>query len=276
MQTYFLTYGDQAYVNARNFSAWTAKYIAGFDNVIVAGPDDLDEDFKKKNASILSYKRGAGLWLWKPYIVLKTLDVMEEGDVLFYSDAGACFVRSVKRIIEGMSQDIWCCDIPTIEEQFTKSICFEALCCDSDIYKKSNQRIATFFAVRKSLSSKSFVTNWLTECEKEFLISPEQGKEAGTVLLSHREDQSIFSLLTKKMGYKSHKIPTTSYYYPELERWHGCDIQPMRHDEDAYNICIYLHKQRAIGLGKYILHFLYIRLPKFIMDFIARKRGIVC
>lgn len=273
MRTYFLTYSDKYYAQSRDFGAWTAKHIGGFDNIVIAGPEDLDDGFKKKNAAILSYKRGAGLWLWKPYIVLRTLEKLDNGDVLFYSDAGACFVRSARKIIDGMQQDIWCCDIPTVEEQFTKSACFTALECEGALYRKSNQRIATFFAVRKSEGTMDFVTKWLEACENIDLISPEECSENNPILLSHREDQSIFSLLTKKYGFKSHKIPTTSYYYPKIERWMGCELKPQSHGDDNYGICIFLHKQKSISLKRFILHYIYVKMPKFIMDFIARKRG---
>jgi len=35
----------------------------------------------------LSRRRGAGLWLWKPYLINRTLATMEEGALLMYSDA---------------------------------------------------------------------------------------------------------------------------------------------------------------------------------------------
>jgi len=34
------------------------------------GPNDIDNEFKKKNIEILSQKRGNGYWLWKPYFIL--------------------------------------------------------------------------------------------------------------------------------------------------------------------------------------------------------------
>lgn len=276
MRIYFLTYSDEFYAKSRDFCAWTAKHIGGFDEIIISGPQDLDESFKKKNASILSYKRGVGLWLWKPYVILKTLKKLNNGDILFYSDAGACFIRSARKIIESMQQDIWCCDIPTVEEQFTKAACFTALDCVGGGYSKSCQRIATFFAIRKSAETMDFVTKWLEACENIDLIYPEERSEENPLLLSHREDQSIFSLLTKKYGFKSHKIPTAAYYYPKMEQWRGCKLNPQLHNDDDYNACIYLHKQKTVSLKKYFLNSIYVRLPRFIMDYIAKKKGFVC
>jgi hypothetical protein len=36
---------------------------------------------------IMGQRRGAGYWLWKPYILLDTLNAVAEGTVIVYSDA---------------------------------------------------------------------------------------------------------------------------------------------------------------------------------------------
>ena len=40
---------------------------------------DLDDDFVAKNKELLSKPRGAGYWVWKPYIILKTLKMIPRG-----------------------------------------------------------------------------------------------------------------------------------------------------------------------------------------------------
>jgi hypothetical protein len=44
--------------------------------------------FYSENKAILDLERGAGYWLWKPFIISETLKEMEEGDCLIYSDSG--------------------------------------------------------------------------------------------------------------------------------------------------------------------------------------------
>ena len=44
--------------------------------------------FYSENKAILDLARGAGYWLWKPFIISETLKEMEEGDCLIYSDSG--------------------------------------------------------------------------------------------------------------------------------------------------------------------------------------------
>ena len=256
MKTVFLTYSNDAYEKSKLKCLWTAKHIAGFDKVISTNPTFLDKDFLKENEAILSVKRGAGLWLWKPYIIYKILCELDDGDFLFYSDSGACFVRSIRPIIKSMKQDIWCCDIPTIEEEFTKEECFSYMGCDSEQYRKTNQRIATFMCFRKTQDTIAFVKEWLKLCKTFQLISPAESiRYKDHILYSHREDQSIFSLLT------------TSYYFPYLEQWKGCTIQPPIH-EDKYGIIIYLHKKKNVPFLSIVFHYIYVRLPYKIMKFL--------
>ena len=41
----------------------------GADNVIEYSASDIEPSFIEKNKSIMSKKRGFGLWLWKPYFI---------------------------------------------------------------------------------------------------------------------------------------------------------------------------------------------------------------
>ena len=45
--------------------------LVGFDGVMMHRPSDIEESFAEKHSSILSKRRGRGLWLWKPYIINK-------------------------------------------------------------------------------------------------------------------------------------------------------------------------------------------------------------
>ena len=105
---------------------------------------------------------------------------------MFYCDAGACFVRSIWPIINSIKQDVWCCDIPTIEEEFTKEECFAYMDCDSEQYRKTNQRIATFMCFKKTQDSVAFVKEWLKLCKTFQLISPAESiRYKDHILYSH-------------------------------------------------------------------------------------------
>ncbi|GJP64501.1 hypothetical protein CLOP_g21479 [Closterium sp. NIES-67] len=60
----------------------------GADRCIPYNHSSLDPIFTSRNDKILSLPRGVGYWVWKPYLILKTLlEEMQDGDLLLYADA---------------------------------------------------------------------------------------------------------------------------------------------------------------------------------------------
>lgn len=75
-------------------------------------------------------------------------------------------------------------------------------------YKTSNQIIATYFCFLVTPATRNFMKEWLSLCCDLELLSPAGlGKfdvpttDFGKSFVTHREDQSIFSLLCKNMEY---------------------------------------------------------------------------
>lgn len=66
-----INYANEAYKLAQHLQTKTAK-IAGFMDIIEYGSQDIEKSFKKEHEDIFQYKRGDGLWLWKPYLIKKT------------------------------------------------------------------------------------------------------------------------------------------------------------------------------------------------------------
>jgi hypothetical protein len=56
--------------------------------------------FVNRNKNILERKRGAGYWLWKPYLIFQELYLALDGDIIVYSDALVNFVANISYLIE--------------------------------------------------------------------------------------------------------------------------------------------------------------------------------
>jgi len=56
--------------------------------------------FVNRNKNILERKRGAGYWLWKPYLIFQELYLARDGDIIVYSDALVNFVANISYLIE--------------------------------------------------------------------------------------------------------------------------------------------------------------------------------
>ena len=56
--------------------------------------------FLRAIRDILERKRGAGYWLWKPYIIYHELYLASEGDIIIYSDAAVDFIANISHLIK--------------------------------------------------------------------------------------------------------------------------------------------------------------------------------
>ena len=196
---------EPEFVHSRRMNTATGYAMGGFEKVIEYSLGDIDANFRRKNEHILKHKRGAGYWLWKPYIVRKTLEGMGERDFLFYCDACSLFVGPIDPFIELMrkkGQDV----LPFtggkhVAAQYTKRDAFILMDCDAARYADSYQLMGGFHLWRKTAFSMKFVNSWLSYAQDERIITdrPNQcGKENYPGFIENRHDQSILSLLCKK------------------------------------------------------------------------------
>lgn len=66
-----------------------------------------DPGFLRRNQNILNRNRGAGYWLWKPYVIFRELYVARDGDIIVYSDAAANIIRNIEPLTGlTLSQDV--------------------------------------------------------------------------------------------------------------------------------------------------------------------------
>jgi len=204
----------------------TAEKFGNIDESIAwQRPQILDTPFYSQNKSILDEPRGAGFWSWKPYIILQTLKNVNKGDWVIYCDVGKQFRRGdmsragninigntittpVDSIIEyadgqnGFTPGVW---VPHygLAHVWTKRDCFVGMGCDTAKYHQSPHVQAGYSAWSNSKSSIQFLTEWLSWCTNEAIISDNSniyGKPNLPGFRDHRHDQSILSNLTTKKG----------------------------------------------------------------------------
>lgn len=269
----FITYSDEKYAGARHCCAFMARWVGRFDKVIEYSPTDIDARFKKSNAKTFAWKRGAGLWLWKSYVILKTLnEIANEGDVVFYADAGTFFIRSFKHILRTMTDDVWVSNIPLAEKQFSKRETIVLMGCQGKEYEDTPQIQGGFVGIRKSPASVRFVEEWLHYSCDYRLLSPDLNPKypESDCFVAHREDQSILSLLSKKHGITAHKDPTQFGRFPEkYSRPHHPIIENSQPDE--YPIMMILHRKRKVEMLVFLKQLMHVILPRFMVNMFLSK-----
>lgn len=243
-----INYANEPYKKTQHFNSKTGKYIAGFKEVIEYGPEDIDSDFYAQNEFILKQKRGNGEWLWKPYFILKTLEKLNEGEYVFYCDAGSFFCRSFHYIFDSMKEDnLWFSNIPLIEKEWTKPLVLETLDANIPEITETNQIQGGFICVRKCEKSVDFIKKWLEYCCRQDLLLPLGENEKKGFCISHREDQSIVSVMCKKAGIIPHKDPTQFGRVPE--KYFVKDRAFKIPDTaDTYPVSIILHRTPDVNI----------------------------
>ncbi len=230
MQIVLVNYADENFKVRRRLSVASAKKFGIKRIVTWDRPQLLKTDFYLKNKLILDQPRGSGYWLWKPYIILDSLQKLNDGDVLVYLDCGLKFALNPSPLVElckSSTTGILICDNrPVLNCWFTKRDVFTVLNSDSETYWNSFQVMAGFMLVRKSDSSVSFVSEWLKTCEINNLITddPSQcGLPELPGFVEHRHDQSLLSVLVKKKEMETYRNPTFhgNYLKPEKFRVKG-------------------------------------------------------
>lgn len=86
MSNILISYGDERFSESLNRIKRQAKRLGIFDRIIAYSPQDLPPCIT--SSPLFAYTKGGGYWLWKPYIIYKTLQDCTYGDVVFYVDAG--------------------------------------------------------------------------------------------------------------------------------------------------------------------------------------------
>ena len=219
---YFLTFGGPT-IGYRNRVPEVCKDISKFNifDCIIGYNDDIlksDNIFWNQHKNFIeTNRRGYGYWVWKSYLVNKTLDKMNDGDILLYCDVGCEYNINAKDrlneyidIVNNSESGILSFYLPYPEYEWTKNDLFKYLECSDDI-KNSCQNITTFFLLKKCPNSINFANKFYETCCNYNLINDSQSiTHNHKIFKEHRHDQSVFSCLCKI--YNSEKIEDASYY----------------------------------------------------------------
>lgn len=215
MRKILINYSSGAFDNGQRINMETGTHVAKFNSVVMYSPKDLDPIFKEKNSVILSHGKGAGYWLWMPYITLDALKKSAEGDYVFYCNSGAHFVGDINYLVKelealntfallfyGYDETL------PIEKVWTRRDAFILMDCDTLEYTDTRQLFAGYTLFRNCPEAREFVSQYLKYCEDPRIlldVPNVMGKENYPEFNQHRQNQSVLSLLAKKW-----KIPVSS------------------------------------------------------------------
>lgn len=209
MKTRFLTYGSNGFEKNAFLLSQSAAHC-GFDTVECLGIEDIaDTDFASRMKSILTFRRGGGFWVWKPYIIRERVQRLRDDEILLYSDAGRNgyyqFTHLPKRLLERTAQSkqgfITGVAIPHLNvlAKWTKRDCLKIMGADAPEMHEKPLVQATWSVWRNTPSAINFLDDWLRFSEDARCITDAPntlGDENVEGFVDHRHDQSISSILT--------------------------------------------------------------------------------
>lgn len=255
-----LNFADKKFISKQRANSLSAKWFGGFDKVIEYSPADIEKEFLVSNKKIFEQKRGFGYWLWKPYLILKVLTQVNDGDYVFYCDSGAVFIKSIDHLISDMKQsnhDVMLFETPLIEFEWTNHYVFQKLNADSDKFRLTNQILATFILIKKSEKSVQFIEKYLELCRDEKLLT-DLYTNIDQRNIDHRHDQSILSVLAKKLEIVPSKDPSDYGKFP-LRYFSTNRLFRINKNEDKYPVVILSNRKQnyLIYSIKYLLRCLF-------------------
>lgn len=213
---YVVNFANESYRNIQILNTKSALEKGKVDRVFEYSDSDLSE-LKAQYPEHFKIKRGYGLWLWKPYIILKALARIEEGDYLFYCDSGAIFIDDLHHMLPDLiasGKDLMVVEQPLLSHCFTKKECYHLMNWHN---YSGNQILSGYILMKKSDTSIKYMEEWLENMKdirkaygKHFIPEIKEFND----FISHREDQSVLDILRQKWGLQGYRDPSDFGIFP--------------------------------------------------------------
>ncbi|MEI8339596.1 MAG: hypothetical protein WCF94_02940, partial [bacterium] len=174
---------------------YTDKDLIGF-----SGFYNMHKDFIKNNS------RGYGYWIWKPFLILENLINMQEGDLLFYCDAGCELnIKGKENFLQLLSRArnnlISATRGGSDDYRYSKVDLINFLNMDKDLYLlKKPQVQAGVLIIKKTAKALELFEEYYDICSQHynFIDDSQSDTENHIGFVENKHDQSVFSLLVKK------------------------------------------------------------------------------
>jgi len=187
--------------------------ITRFDECLLYEPEDLDKNFRKEHQQILACTKGYGYGIWKPYIILKTMEELKESDFCFYLDSNCVFTSDPAILFDLCTESdgiLLFSNKVRLLSTWTKMDCFVQMGLTGRKYANAPLLKSAFQLYRKNKRSMQFVREYMDYCSDYQLISdaPNLLGENCPGFREHRHDKSILSLLAAKHSLPIYRDPS--------------------------------------------------------------------
>jgi hypothetical protein len=218
---YFQTFGNSKFYEALERIKKEATKFELFEKIFIYNDKDLKNDnkfWKEHGEFINKNSRFYGYAIWKPYLILKSLESINYGDILLYCDAGCELNYKGKErlleyinIINSNDKSVLCFELKQIENMWNKMDLIDKL--NAHDLLNTPQILSGVGFFKKTEKSIKLLTDWYNLSNEYHLIDDTPSILPNHIeFKEHRHDQSLFSLLCKK--YDANILQDETYYWP--------------------------------------------------------------
>lgn len=216
--------GSQDYYDAVNRLTNQIKELNLFNQIYGFTDEDLKKDIEfwnKHGDFIENNKKGYGYWLWKPYIIKKTLEKLNENDILVYLDVGCeinikqknKFINFIKLLDKKNILGSSCAsnDIKYTKKDILNYFNFD-INKDKKLLEKKHMQACILFIKKNDLII-NFINEWYDICSNNynFLDDSESIDNNYPQFVENRHDQSIFNMLVKKYNLLDYSLDPVNF-----------------------------------------------------------------
>ena len=207
---WFITFGagSKNYYEAGDRLINQANSVELFDKTTLYTETYLknDIDFWNQHSNFIENNhRGYGYWLWKSYIIKKTMEQMQDDDILLYLDCGCEIDKNKKEEIRKYLEVVKHANIMVAssnedEHKYNKmDLIIKLNMLDNKYLDECPQHQAGAILFWVCDKTRTLVNKWYElACDYHNIDDTPSVTPNFSCFIEHRHDQSIFSLLIKK------------------------------------------------------------------------------
>jgi hypothetical protein len=221
--SYFITchVGSPKYTDAARRLTAQAERLQLFDVIHPWCEDELKDtqEFWERHCDFIEKNpRGYGYWIWKPYIIKKTMEEALDGDSVLYLDSGCELLLEKRAMLAAdmeSAEKLLILGQPTqVEAEYTKADLLAEMGISHPYHLFSPQLQAGAILFHVCPTTRSLVHDWYELASDYKNIDDSPSTLPNFPFFSeHRHDQSVFSLLVKEYGLFRPDVPLRSVEY---------------------------------------------------------------
>jgi len=180
------------------------------ENVHSFSFEDIQQDqtFYNFNKDVLEKDRGSGYWMWKPYIILDTLNKVDFGTYVLYCDSGVQIVHQLDELYKLGDFVVFNNEWAHID--WCKMDVLKGMLPQYELQQLINIRQvqASVFLIKKTEYTVKLIREWLSWSQVTNFIDDTPSRLPNhSRYREHRHDQAIICNLIIREGIKTHWWP---------------------------------------------------------------------